>query len=107
MSGPITCIIVGDPITALLSAAGIRAAEAVYQGYARAAALRGEHAASRDTARATQRAANRQGRDALEREAELAEARFEQLIALAEQLGAAAQVRATRPVRPEGTDYIT
>jgi hypothetical protein len=107
MSGPTTCIIIGDPIAALLSAAGIRAAEAVFEGYARAEALRGEHAAGRQRNRAVQRTANRQGREALEREAALAEARFEQLIALADQLGAAAQVRATRPVRPEGTDVIT
>ncbi len=107
MSGPITCILIGDPITALLSAAGIRAAEAIHAGYAEAAALRGEHAAARDARGVAQRAARREGRDALEREAQQAEARFEQLIALAEQLGAAAQVRATRPVRPEGTDFIT
>ncbi len=107
MSGPITAIIIGDPITALLSAAGIRAAEAIYQGYARAEALRGEHEAARDSLQASLRAADQQGRGAIEREATLAEARFEQLIALGEQLGAAAQVRATRPVRPEGTDFIT
>ncbi|MEO8136435.1 MAG: hypothetical protein ABI831_20975 [Betaproteobacteria bacterium] len=107
MSGPITCIIIGDPITALLSAAGIRAAEAIYEGYARADALRGEHAAARDAARALHGAATRQGREALENDAERVEARFDQLILLAERLGAAAQVRATRPVRPEGTDYIT
>ncbi|MEP6701897.1 MAG: hypothetical protein ABJB04_02830 [Betaproteobacteria bacterium] len=107
MSGPITCILIGDPITALLSAAGIRAAEAIYQGYARAEALRGEHDAARSVARGIHYESTRQGRQALEREAELAEARFEQLIVLADQLGAAAQVRATRPVRPEGTDFIT
>ena len=107
MSGPITCIIVGDPIVALLSAAGIRAAEAIYQGYANAAALRTAHAEGRAAALTLRQAAHRQGRDALEHEALQAEARFEQLVALAEQLGAAAQVRATRPVRPEGRDFIT
>ena len=63
MSGPITCIIIGDPITALLSAAGIRAAEAIYEGYARAEALRHEHASARDANREIQGASIRHGRD--------------------------------------------
>jgi len=107
MSGPTTCVLVSDAIAALFAAAGIRAAEAVHAGYAQAAALRGEHAAARDARGVARGAALREGRDALEREAQLAEARFDQLIALADQLGAAAQVRATRPVRPEGTDFVT
>lgn len=105
MSGPITCILVGDPILALLSAAGIRAAEAIYAGYAEAERLRGEHAAARDRMRGLQASASSAGSDALASEAAAAEARFEQLIVLAERLGAAAQVRATRPVRPKGTDF--
>jgi F0F1-type ATP synthase membrane subunit b/b' len=107
MSGPITCIIVGDPIVALLSAAGIRAAEAIQQGYARAAELRSQHGDAREQARTARRDADRRGSASLAAEVEAAEARFESLIALAEQLGAATQVRATRPVRPEGTDYAT
>jgi len=107
MSGPITCILVGDPILALLSAAGIRAAEAIYAGYAEAERLRGEHGVASDRRNDSLRAADRTGRAAIEHEAAAAEARFEQLIAVADQLGASAQVRATRPVRPEGTDYAT
>ena len=107
MSGPITCILVGDPITALLSAAGIRAAEAIQEGYARAAALREAHDKARDQARLDRRTVDQRGRHAVVAEVERAEARFEQLIALADQLGAAAQVRATRPLRPEGTDHAT
>src|SRR5690349_1384660 len=107
MSGPITCIVIGDPITALLSAAGIRAAEAIAAGYAQAAALRGEHAASRDRRREIQRGATATGRKAIETAVEEAEARFDRLVSLADGLGAAAQVRATRPVRPESTDHVT
>ena len=107
MSGPITCILVGDPILALLSAAGIRAAESIYAGYAEAERLRGEHDAARDRMRSIQSSATQTGRDALEREVATHEARFEQLILLAERLGAAAQVRATRPVRPGATDFHT
>lgn len=107
MSGPTTVFIIGDPITALLAAAGIRAAEALYEGYARAGALREEHAAARDASRAIQGAANQQGRAALEHEAQAAETRFEQMIKLAEQLGAGAKVRATRPVRPDSDSFMT
>lgn len=106
MSGPTTVFIIGDPVTALLAAAGIRAAEALYAGYARAETLRGQHAVARDAAHAAEGAANRQGRAALERETQAAEARFEQLISLSEQLGAATQVRATRPVRPAADDLL-
>jgi len=107
MSGPITCILIGDPILALLSAAGIRAAESIYAGYAEAERLRGEHDAARDRMRSTQAGATQAGREALECEVSTNEARFEQLILLAERLGAAAQVRATRPVRPGATDFHT
>lgn len=109
MSGPTSVFIFGDPITALLAAAGIRAAEALYEGYALAEALRGEHAAARDASGAMQSAANSQGRAALEHEALAAESRFEQLIKLSEQLGAGSRVRQTwpgRPARPESGNFI-
>lgn len=107
MSGPTSVFVFGDPITALLAAAGIRAAESLYEGYARAEALHGELAAARDAARAAQAAAGGQGRAALDDEARAAEARFDQLNVLAERLGADSRVRATRPVRPATDDYLT
>jgi hypothetical protein len=107
MSGPITCILVGDPILALLSAAGIRAAESIYAGYADAERLRGEHDAARDRMRSRQSDATQAWNAALEHEVAANESRFEQLVDLAERLGAAAQVRATRPVRPGATDFHT
>ncbi|MEP7084492.1 MAG: hypothetical protein ABI854_07105, partial [Betaproteobacteria bacterium] len=106
MSGPTTVFIIGDPVTALLAAAGIRAAEALYEGYARAEQMRGENAEARAAAHAAAGAANRQGRVALEQGAQAAEARFEQLIKLSEQLGAGTQVRATRPVRPASNELL-
>ncbi|HKA46185.1 MAG TPA: hypothetical protein VKF40_29610 [Burkholderiales bacterium] len=104
MSGPITVVIVAEPIAALLSAAAIRAAHAIRQGYEQAAELREEHAALQEAQRAAQSAARQQGAQALETEVAAAEARFDQLIALSEKLGAAVRVKATRPVRPATGD---
>src|SRR5215470_4672158 len=106
MSGPITVVIVAEPIAALLSAAAIRAAHAIREGYEQAAELREEHAALQEAQRATQSAARLQGAQALEEEVAAAEAKFDQLIALSEKLGAAGRVRATRPVRPAMGDPL-
>jgi hypothetical protein len=107
MSGPIAVIIVGSPIAALISAAAIRAAQAVAEGYDRAADMHEQHSASRIAQDAAQIAARRQGLESLEIEARAAETRFDQLLALSEKLGAADRVRATRPVRPAVGDPIT
>src|SRR5262252_3731074 len=106
MSGPITAVIVVEPIAALLSAAVIRAAHAIREGYEQAAELREEHAALQEAQRAAQSAARQQGAQALEAEAAAAEARFDQLISLSEKLGAAGRVKATRPVRPATGDPL-
>ena len=104
MSGPITVVIVAEPIAALLSAAAIRAAHAIREGYEHAAELRGEHAALHKAQGAAQSAARQQGMQALGAEASAAEARFDQLRALSEKLGIAGHVNATRPVRPATGD---
>jgi len=107
MSGPTTVLIGADPISILLAAAAIRAAEAIAAGYAEAAHLNAEHQANRDAINEQQRSAIRQGQQAFAQEVVDAENRFEQLIFAAERLGIAEQVRATRPVRPEATDPLT
>lgn len=107
MSGPTTVLIGADPISILLAAAAIRAAEAIAAGYAEAAHLNAEHQANRDAIGERQRSAIRQGQQAFAQEVADAENRFEQLIAAAERLGIAEQVRATRPVRPDATDPLT
>src|SRR5262249_3970723 len=104
MSGPMTVVIGAAPIAARLSGAAIRAAHAIRQGYEQAAELREEHAALQEAQRAAQSAARQQGAQALETEVAAAEARFDQLIALSEKLGAAVRVKATRPVRPATGD---
>lgn len=100
MSGPITVVVTGEPITTLLSAAAIHAAQAIREGYDRAAGLREEHAASQQAQASAQVAARQQGMRALEHEMSAAEGRIDQLVALSRKLGAADQVQATRPVRP-------
>ena len=101
MSGPITVVITASPIAALLSAAAIRAAQAVYAGYANAAALQQQHQQQNETRSASQSAAQQQGRAALGDEAQRAEIAFDQLQGLAERLGVTEQVRATRPAAPQ------
>ncbi len=107
MSGPTTVLITGEPVTVLLAAAAIRAADAVYQGYAHAANLHQEHAAGREAIQAAQHSAHQKGHQALQAEAAALEEKFERLIALAERLNHAEQVRATHPERPQDADPIS
>jgi hypothetical protein len=101
MSGPISVIFSADPVIALLSAAAIRAAMAVLQGHAQAAVLRQEHEADRSAGEAGQAQAQRLGRSALDQACAAAETDFDQLITLAQRLGLADQVKATRPAAPQ------
>lgn len=105
MSGPISVLILANPVAALLSAAAIRAAVAVHAGYEQAATLRQQHQQNRDARQAASGAADEQGRHALADAGQTAEAEFAQLITLAERLGIADQVRATRPAPPDAGDH--
>ncbi|HZX32155.1 MAG TPA: hypothetical protein VFF03_12455 [Rhodocyclaceae bacterium] len=106
MSGPTTAIITTDPVTALLSAAAIRAAEAIAGGYARAAELEAAHDAVRQANADRQSAASRQGLAALAEEADALEAEFQRLAGLAEKLGVAGTLAAARPRRPGQDDPL-
>lgn len=97
MSGPTTAIVTGDPLTALLSAAAIRAAEAIAAGYAEAEHLKAEHAAGRQARQAAQEAAQAQGTAALAAEAELAEAELTRLREAAARLTQSATQAAPQP----------
>ncbi len=101
MSGPISVVVAVNPVPALLAAAAIRAAAAVYQGYARADALRAQHEADAQARDRQQKEADRRGEQAMQADAAEAEAAFGQLINLAEQLGIADKVRATLPQAPQ------
>ncbi len=104
MSGPITVVISANPIAALLSAAAIRAALAVYEGHALAAALKQQHQQQDEARAVAQSAAQQRGHAALGEEAQGAQTAFDQLQGLAERLGLAEQVRATRPAPPPAGD---
>ncbi|TAN49780.1 MAG: hypothetical protein EPN21_10695 [Methylococcaceae bacterium] len=104
MSGPTTAFIIADPVSVLLTAAGIRAANAVQAGYAQSAALRAGHEADREARRAAQTAAGEQGLAAMRQAAQAAESELAQITLLAERLGVAEQIQATRPPPPASED---
>ncbi len=104
MSGPISVVVAVNPVPALLAAAAIRAAVAVYQGYEKAGALRAQHQADNKAREAQTNEANLRGREAMQEDAKQTEAAIEQLIVLADQLGIADKVRATRPQAPASDD---
>jgi hypothetical protein len=89
----------------LLAAAAIRAARAVHQAHAEAAALRQEHERQRQADGQRQASAHAQGWAALHAQADAAEQRLAQLAALSERLGDSQALHAARPVRPQSSDY--
>ncbi len=100
MSGPTTAIFVGDPVAVLVSAAAIRAAQAVMQGYDNAAALGAKHDAQRDQTRAQLRDASLQGTAGLQQAVKASDAEFAKLTELAKRYGAEAKISASRPAAP-------
>lgn len=104
MSGPTTVIITANPVAVLLSAAAIRAAMAVYEGYDNAAVLRQAHQDKNDALQKLRSTSSAKGQQALNEEARAAEAAFDQINLIAARLGIAEQVKATRPVQPEAND---
>ncbi len=100
MSGPTTAFIVADPITVMLSAVAIRAAQAIAEGYADAARLRGEHEGRREHLRGELGNAASKGREALLQQVQAADAEFETLAKLAARYASADKIAATRPAQP-------
>jgi hypothetical protein len=100
MSGPTTTTLAIEPMTALLVAAGIRAANAVRDSYREAASLRQAHADLHDARQQREAGAEQQHRQALQQAQDAADARFTQLLALADRLGLSEQVHASRPAAP-------
>jgi len=101
MSGPTTAILVADPVAVLLSAAGIRAAMAVREGYQRSAELSLSHQSEHTSRLQQQQDAILQGQNALRQQLNDAEAEFNRLLLLGQRLGAAQRIQSGRP---EATD---
>ncbi len=104
MSGPKVAIFGLDPFTVLLAAAAIRAGQAVAESHARASdyAAASEIAHQSNTSR--QIAAGHEAIVARDAAVAAAEARFAELLELANGLGLADPVRATRLDRPHSDD---
>jgi hypothetical protein len=101
MSGPITVTMLSDPVTVLLLATGIRAANRIAQAHADAARM--HEAQQTEQKEIKQRLTELDGQrdQAFEHAVQEAEARYAQLLALAQQLGLGEQAAAGRPVLPE------
>jgi hypothetical protein len=106
MSGPTTAIFIGDPIAVLVSAAAIRAAQAIAEGYANAEALRDEQQGSRENKRSELHAAAAQGREALQQQKKAVEDEFDELVSLASRYAADDKIAATRPAQPDPQNEI-
>jgi len=101
MSGPTTAIFTTEPITALLSAAAIRAAQAIYEGYAEASDLKEDQTAQRKATQASLKIATATGHAALQQAAEIANAEFEKIAGLVSRYVTDDKVSTTRPQLPK------
>jgi hypothetical protein len=106
MSGPITVIVTANPAAALLGAAAIAAANAIQEGYARAADVHEQNRSAAESNREKQADARAQGQAELESEAVRAEAGLKQMMDLAGQLDISGQLKISPPARPVGHDPL-
>ena len=106
MSGPTTAILVADPLAVLLSAAAIRAAMAIQQGYEDSAILKAQHLEQRNEQLKQQQSAALQGQQALQERIAAADTEFEQLCLIAQRSGNDVRIKAERPVNA-GADHGT
>ncbi|AZP11063.1 hypothetical protein [Undibacterium parvum] len=100
MSGPTTVIFSADPFLTLMSAAAITAALRVAEAHDAAAVLRAEQRDDRQQQQRLQSASQKTGELQLQQRRLAAEQDFAHLMSLAETIGYAAQVGASRPLAP-------
>jgi hypothetical protein len=98
MSGPTTALLIADPIEVLLSAALIRAAMAVQDGYRASAELSAQHQSDHNKTLAQQQNAARQRQETVQQLMQQAETEFSQLLALSQRLGLEQRIQSGRPV---------
>jgi hypothetical protein len=104
MSGPTTVLLTGNGLLILLSAAAIRAAMAVAQAHENASLLSNQLTEQQTALQDRLRAATSMGQSALRAQLQATEQDFAHLLAQAEKIGCSAQVLASRPMAPAGTD---
>ncbi|MDR1994663.1 hypothetical protein [Azonexus sp.] len=108
MSGPTTVLVLpGQILPVLLAASAIRAARAVHQAHADAAALHQAHEQEHRADSQRQAGAYEQGLAALQAQADAAEERLAQLAELSQHLGDGQALQTARPVRPQSNDYLS
>ncbi len=106
MSGPKTVVFGADPFVILLSAAAIRAAQAIREGHANAARLHEAYAIEGQARRGELGAARQEEARRLDEVIRATESRLEALITMASRSEAAKEIQARRPVPPESADTI-
>jgi hypothetical protein len=106
VSGPKTVVIGADPFVILLSAAAIRAAQAIQEGHANAARLHEANAIEGQARRGQLGAARQAETQRLDEFIRSTEARLKALISMASSSEAAKEIQARRPVPPESADTI-
>jgi hypothetical protein len=103
MSGPTTVAITYEPLSVALLAVGIRAANAIADAKAQAEVLRQQHQAEVAAIEQQYSEAELQQQQNVASATRVAQARFEQLLALADSLGLAQQAQACRPPQAGAT----
>ncbi len=99
MSGPTTVALTFEPLSVTLLAVGIRAANAIADAYAQADVSRQEHQAEVAVIKQQHSQAELQQEQNAAAATRVAQARFEQLLALADSLGLTEQAQACRPAQ--------
>lgn len=106
MSGPTTALLTEDPLAILMSAAGIRAAQAIQEGYQQSAELAQQHQSDQDRQNTAKQIATKEGEQAIQQHLQQAEAQFNHLLKLSQRIGADERILANRPKHEDAVQYL-